>query len=305
MGTNIKLKFKEILKYKYIYLILLPGLVFFIIFSYGPMYGIQLAFKNFQIGKGIWASPWVGFEKFNELFDNKEFWRAFKNTVELSFLKIGLAFPVPIIMAMLINEITNNKMKRTLQTVYTFPHFLSWVVLAGILGNLLGNGGAVNNLIAMMGGERIAFMANGTIFRGVLIFGGIWKEAGWSCIMYLAAIAGIDGAIYESATIDGANRLQKALHITWPGIRTMVAMLFILQIGNIMNGSFDQIFNLYNPTVFASADTIDTYIYRNTFQLPPDYGYSTAVGIFKGVINTTLVLTANGVVKKLDNSSLF
>ena len=296
---------KEVLRYKYIYLILLPGLLFFLVFSYAPMYGIQLAFKEFQIGKGIWASPWVGFDKFAELFENREFWRAFRNTLEISFLRIAIGFPMPIFLALLINEVTHRKMKRTLQTIYTFPHFLSWVVLSGILANLLGNGGALNNLIALMGGERVSFMSNPFIFRGVLIFGGIWKDSGWSCIMYLAAIASIDHAIYESATIDGANRLQKAFHITWPGIREMVAMLLILAIGNCMNANFDQIFNLYNPTVFSKADTIDTFLYRNTFQLPPDYGFSTAVGMFKGVINCALLLSANSIVKKLNQSSLF
>lgn len=303
--NTIRLKIKEIVRYKYIYLLILPGIMFFIIFHYFPMYGIQLAFKDFKIGKSIWESPWVGLEKFQMIFRNREFWRAFRNTLVLSFLKIVFAFPVPIILAMLINEINNSKLKRTLQTIYTFPHFLSWVVLAGILSNLLGNEGAVNNLITVFGGERVSFLSNGGIFRFVLIFGGIWKESGWSCIMYLAAIASIDSSIYESATIDGANRLQKAIYITWPGIKNMVAMLFILQIGNCMNGSFDQIFNLYNPTVFDVADTIDTYVYRITFQLPPDYGFSTAVGMFKGVINCILLLTANSVSRKLNDASLF
>jgi putative aldouronate transport system permease protein len=268
------------------------------------MYGIQLAFKDFYIKKGIWGSPWVGLDKFRMLMRTVEFWGAFKNTLLISFLKTAIGFPIPIILSIMINEIKSSKLKRTMQTVYTFPHFLSWVILSGIMMNLFGNDGSVNNLIALLGRERAGFLINPGIFRGMLIFTEIWKESGWSCIMYLAAIAAINPELYEGATIDGANRWHKAVYITWPGIRDMAAILLILSIGNAMNANFDQVFNMYNPAVFSSADIIDTYVYRITFQLQADYGFSTAVGLFKGVINFTLLIAANAVVKRLGQSTI-
>jgi putative aldouronate transport system permease protein len=293
---------KAIFYYKYIYLLLLPGIAFFILFSYMPMYGIQLAFKDYWINKGIWGSPWVGLDKFKLIVGAPEFWSAFKNTLVLSFLKTSIGFPIPITLAILINELKFRKLSRTLQTIYTFPHFLSWVVLSGIVMNLLGNEGAINNLIAITGGERVSFLADPNIFRVLVIVTDIWKESGWSCIMYLAAMAAIDPALYESATIDGANRWHRAIFITWPGVRDMATILLILAIGNAMNANFDQIYNL---AVFSSADILDTYVYRISFQLQGDFGFSTAVGLFKGVINCGLLLTANAIVKKFNKTSIF
>jgi putative aldouronate transport system permease protein len=264
-----------------------------------------MAFEDYSIVKGVWGSPWIGLDKFDLLFKTPEFWNAFKNTIVISMLKIVISFPVPIILAMLINEIKSRKLQRTLQTVFTFPHFLSWVVLSGILMNLFGNEGAFNNLLFMMGFERQSFLTNPGIFRGLVVFTEIWKESGWFCIMYLASIASIDLAQYESATIDGANRWHKAKYITWPGIREMAIVLLILSVGSAMNANFDQIFNLYNPAVFSSSDIIDTYVYRISFQLQSDYGFSTAVGLFKGVVNCFLLLTANSIVKKVNKSSIF
>lgn len=295
---------KRICEGKYFYLMLLPGIAFFIIFSYMPMYGIQLAFKDFSISKGIWGSPWVGLKKFEMLFRNPEFFRSLKNTVIISFLKTFVSFPVPIILAMLINELKSSKLKRTLQTIYTFPHFLSWVILAGIFRNLLGNNGAINNLISTLGGERISFLTTPGIFRSLLVVSSIWKESGWDCIIYLTAITGIDPTLYESADIDGANRWHKMLHITWPGIKHTAVILLILAVGHAMNAGFDQIFNMYNPAVYSAADIIDTYVYRITFELQPDYGFSTAVGLFKGVVNCILLLSANALAKRLSDSAI-
>lgn len=296
--------YKIIMNYKSLYLILLPGILFFVIFNYLPMYGITLAFKQYSSAKGILGSPWVGLDKFKMIWEQHDFWKAFSNTIIIAFLKIFFGFPFPIIIALLINEVRFKKFNRIIQTIYTFPHFLSWVVISGIVASLLMNDGSVNNLLDVLGMERVGFMSSPGIFRFLLVTTEIWKESGWTCIMYLAAIASIDPALYEGATIDGANRWHKILHITWPGIRGLAAVLFILAIGNIMNTGFDQVFNLYSPPVYSSGDIVDTYIYRTSFQLSGDFGYSTAVGLFKGAINCTLLVTANSIIKKFGNSSI-
>lgn len=305
---------KTVVSYKYIYLLLLPGLAFFVLFSYVPMYGIQLAFKQWSIAKGITGSEWVGLAKFEMLVNDPEFWRAFRNTVTIALLKILFGFPVPIILAILLNELKSRKMQRTLQTIYTFPHFLSWVVVAGIITNLLANDGAVNNLLAVLGllkadpetglPNRVGFLMDPGLFRVLVIFSDFWKESGWSCIIYLAAIAGIDPSLYESAVIDGANRWNKIVSITWPSIMSLACILLVLAVGNIMNAGFDQIFNMYNPPVYDTADIIDTYIFRRSFQVQADFGYTTAVGLFRGVINCALLVSANAIVKKFGQESI-
>ena len=286
-----------------IYLLMLPGIAFFGVFCYAPLYGLQLAFKNYKIGKGIWGSPWVGMSHFTKLMARAEFWRAFWNTLELSFLKLLICFPIPIIIALAFNEIRNKKLMKGLQIVYTLPNFLSWIIISGILKQLLMSSGTINQILRALGGQPIDFLTNGTIFRGVLIVSDIWKSAGWSSIIYMAAIASVDASLYDSATVDGANRWQKMWHITLAGIRPTIATLLILAVGGSMNGNFDQIYNMYNPTVISSSDIIDTYIYRITFEQAPNYGFSTAVGLFKGVINCILLLTANIAVSKLDDNS--
>jgi len=279
------------------------GVAYFAIFSYGPMYGIQLAFKSYNIAKGISGSKWVGFDNFAKLFARQEFWNAFENTIIISLLKTVIYFPFPILVAILVNEVASKKYVRSLQVIYTLPHFLSWVTISGIMLNLLSSTGAVNRLINMLGGESIEFLSNGSIFRGLLVFTEIWKESGWTSIIYMAAITAIDPCLYESATIDGANRFQKTIYITLPSIRNVAAILLLLSIGNTMNGNFDQVFNLYNPTVYSAADIIDTYIYRISFMQAADYGLSTAVGLFKGIINLALVVTANYVVGKMSKEA--
>jgi len=288
---------QSILYYKYIYLMLLPGIIFFLIFRYIPMYGVQLAFKEFYSNKGINGSPWIGFENFKILVTEKAFLIAFTNTLTISAMKIIFGFPFPIILALLLNEVRSAKYKKVLQTVFTFPHFLSWVILAGMAMNLLSNTGAINNMLTNFGIERQDFLTNKETFRYLLVFSEMWKEAGWATILYLAAIAGIDTSIYEAATVDGANRFQKIIYITWPGIVSMTIVLLILTLGNIMEAGFMQVFNLYNAPVYEVADIIDTYVYRISFQQAPNFGFSTAVGLFKGVANLILLLSANQIAK--------
>lgn len=295
---------REIGRYRYIYILLIPGLIYFFVFKYMPMYGVILAFKDYSPSQGILGSDWVGLEHFRSLMIEPEFKTAFLNTLIISFMKILIGFPFPIILSLLINELRMRKLKRTLQTVYTFGHFLSWVVVAGIAQNLLSSNGAINNLLTAVGAEKIDFLTNKSIFRWLLVFSDIWKESGWSTILYLAAIMGIDTSLYEAATVDGANRFQKMVHITWPGIAPTVIVLLTLAVGNIMEAGFQQVFTMYNPAVYSVADILDTYVYRITFQRASDFGFSTAVGLFKGVINMILLLTANFISKRLGYKSI-
>ncbi len=294
---------REMWHYRKLYPLMIFGVVFFAVFAYAPMYGIQLAFKDYSIAKGITGSEWVNFDNFKILFGRTEFWNVIKNTIVISLLKLIFTFPVPILLAIGLNELVSNKLKRTLQVIFTLPHFLSWVTIAGIMLALFATDGAINGMLEAVGGSSIKWLSSGIIFRIILIVTTIWKEAGWSCIIYMAAIASIDPSLYESAKIDGANRLKCALHITWPSILGTAAILLILQVGNALNGDFDQIFNLYNPTVYSTADIIDTYIYRISFVQSADYSMSTAVGLFKGITNCVLLLVANFVIGKFDKDA--
>lgn len=294
----------KIWKYRHIYLLLLPGFIYFIIFKYVPIYGIQLAFKDFNFGLGISGSLWVGFENFEYLFSEAQFWNAFKNTIIISFMKLIFAFPIPVILAIFLSEIRWKKYRQVLQTVLTFPHFLSWVVLSGIMFTFLSNTGVVNNILEIAGMERIEFLTNSGTFRWLLVFSDIWKEAGWSTIIYLAAILGVDMSLHEAASIDGATRLKKIRYIVWPEIRSVVIVMFILQVGNIMEAGFMQVLNLYNSSVYSVGDILDTYVYRITFQTGADFGISTAVSLFKGITNCILLLTANFVAKKFGQKGI-
>lgn len=287
---------------------LLFPIAFFIVFRYVPMYGIQLAFKEYSL-RGIAASPWIGFDHFKRMMIETDFFRAFINTLIISFQKIVFGFPFPIILAIMLNEIYIPKYKRVLQTVYTFPHFLSWIVVAGICLNLFGDSGAMKKIIEVINpatANNWSFLYNGDTFRGFLVGTDIWKEAGWGTIIYLASIAGIDPALYEAATIDGCNRIAKIWYITLPGMVGMIVIQLLLRIGGIMDGGFDQVFNLYSPPVFPVADTIDTFIYRITFQreVAVDMGFPTAVSLFKNVINFILLIGANRFARAFGNDGI-
>jgi putative aldouronate transport system permease protein len=269
------------------------------------MYGILMAFEKFSIRKGVLGSQWIGLHNFELLFAKTDFWNAFSNTVIISLCKLIFVFPVPIILAILLNEMFAGKFRNVLQTVYTFPHFLSWVLLAGIVTNIMGGTGAVNNLLGILGVPRQQFLANEGLFRPLIYISDIWKESGWSSIIYLAAIAGINVELYEAAKADGAGRFRRIQHVTWPGMRPTVVILFILAVGNVMNAGFDQIFNLYNPVVMRVGDILDTYIYRTTFQSVSDFGYTTAVGLFKSILNFMLLIMADRIVKLAGEEGIF
>jgi len=294
----------EIWKARYLYLILLPLLVWLAVFAYAPMGGLVLAFKKYNAKLGIWGSEWVGLANFKKMFLTPEALKVIKNTFEISLSRVIFEFPAPIIVAILITEMPGKRLKKIYQVILTFPHFLSWVVAAVVIRNFLGHDGAINQLLVSLGGEKIEFFSITPLFRPLMYLTANWKEMGWSAIIYMAAIAGIDPTLYEAAQIDGAGRLRQIWHITLTGIKTTIVVMFILKIGGLMNAGFDQIFNLQSLTVRETADILDTYIYRITFENLPSYGFSTAVGMFKSVINFILLLTANFLAGKFGDDKL-
>ncbi|WP_145022364.1 sugar ABC transporter permease [Paenibacillus sp. Y412MC10] len=298
--SRLAYNWKRYKKNKYLFLLLAPVLLWYGIFHYAPMYGIQLAFKDFYMMKGIWASPWVGFKHFHYMFAmSPDFWNIMRNTLVISFYHIVFGFPAPIILALLFNEIRFSLFKKIAQTISYLPHFLSWIVLGGILIMLLSpNTGVVNDLIKMLGFQPIYFLGDESYFRFTLVVSAIWKEVGWGMIIYLAALAGVDQQLYEAAVIDGANRWKQTLYITIPSILPVISILLILRVGGILDAGFDQILNLYSPAVYGVSDILDTYVYRVGLQ-NGQYSLTTAVGLFKNVVALVLVLSTNFIVKKM------
>ncbi|RJE88748.1 sugar ABC transporter permease [Paenibacillus sp. 1011MAR3C5] len=281
-----------------LYLMLIPGILFLLLFKYTPMYGIVIAFKDFNIYDGLAASPWVGLEHFEKLFLSEDFARVFKNTLIISIYKIFFLFPLPIILAVLMNEIKNMVFKRGIQTIVYLPHFLSWVIVSGLFLQLLStNGGLINKMIVGLGGESIAFFMNTEVFRSVLISSAGWKEVGWGMIIYLASIATIDPQLYEAAKIDGASRFRQIWHITIPGLVPIIILMFILRLGNILEAGTEQILVMYNSIVYEVADVIGTFVYRIGLG-QQDYSFSTAVGLFDSVIGFILIITGNYLSRK-------
>jgi putative aldouronate transport system permease protein len=295
----------QIWKSREFYLLILPGLIWYVMFAYIPMYGLTLAFKTYKAGLGIFGSPWVGFENYVYVLRDPSFLQAVLRTLWINAGRLIFQFPFPIILALLINELRVNRFKKVLQTVYTFPYFLSWVIVASILTNVLSTTGMVNALIKICGGEPISFLGSVTLFQPMLYISEIWKSAGWSTIIYLATIAAIDVEQYKAAEIDGASRLQRMLHITLPSIKGTVVVMFILAIGYIMNAGFDQVFNISNAATAKVAETLDMYIYRVTFKASADFSFSSAVSLFKSIINFLLLIMADRVSKWAGGEGLF
>ncbi|MDR0554658.1 MAG: ABC transporter permease subunit [Treponema sp.] len=294
----------EIWKHRVIYTLLLPGFVWYIIFSYFPMGGLTLAFKTFKANLGILGSPWTGFENFSYVFRDAAFWRALWKTVYINVGRMVFQFPAPIILALLVNEFRLNRYKKVLQTVYTFPHFFSWVIVASLAVNVLSLSGFANQVIMLFGLEPVNFLGKPGIFIPLLYFTDIWKYAGYGSIIYLAAVSGIDPGLYEAADIDGAGRWGKLVHITIPGIMPAIIVMFILTSGSLMTIGFDQIFNMSNAAVKDSVEVLDMYIYRITFQSAADFSFSTAVSLFRSVLNMALLLGANKLSKMMGGGGL-
>ncbi|PYI50507.1 ABC transporter permease [Paenibacillus flagellatus] len=281
-----------------LYVALIPGIAFLLLFKYTPMYGVLIAFKDFNIFEGMAASPWVGFKNFERLFNSPAFMDVFQNTLIISLYKILFLFPLPIIVAILMNELKNMIFKRTVQTVIYLPHFLSWVIVSGLFIDLLStNGGLVNKLIVALGGQPIAFFLDNSVFRSLLVATAGWKEVGWSTIVYLAALTSIDPQLYEAAKIDGAGKWKQTLYITLPGMVPVILLMFILRLGSILEAGTEQILVMYNPSVYNVADVIGTYVYRIGLG-EQDYSFSTAVGLFESVIAFFLIVTGNALSSK-------
>ncbi len=287
-----------------LYLLILPALIYFLVFAYFPLYGLQLAFKDFQVFKGMSASPWVGLDHFRDLFSSPKFPQLIRNTLLISLYRLIFGFPVPILFALLLNEVRHVWYKRSVQTVTYFPHFLSWVVMAGIVINLLGPTGIINTMLRGWGWDPINFLANPDLFRTNIVLTGILKEFGWGAIIYLAALPGIDPQLYESAKVDGAGKLRQIRDITLPGLRPVMAVVLVLSLGSLLDAGFDQVFMLLNGATLEVGDIIDTYVYRVGL-LDANFELATAVGLFKGVVGMVLIVTANAVLRRFGERSLW
>lgn len=299
---------KRVNNNKILYFMILPILIWYVLFCYLPIAGgLSLSFRNYRYDMGIWKSPFVGLLHFQKMFCDSNFIRAVLNTLIISLGRIVFQMPCAICLAVFLNEVRSKWQKKIFQTVITFPHFISWVVLAGILTNLFGSSGIINQILGSLHLSSVSPIAGENTFRAFVWISNIWKEIGWDSIIYLAAIASIDPGLYEAAEVDGASRLQRIWHITLPGIKSTIAIMLILAVGQCMtNGSFDQIFNLYSPSVYSVGDTLDTYIFRESFITGGlNFGYSTAIGLFKSVIGVIMITVANKIVKAMGENGLY
>ena len=291
-------------KQTYYHLMLLPGMIFLIIFNFIPMAGIVMAFQDFVPAKGIWHSDWVGLDNFKFIFGLRDSRQVFVNTIIISFGKILLGILVPVIFSLLLNEIRHLRLKKTVQTIVYLPHFLSWVVFATIVQMLFSYDGPINQMLALFGAEPVMFLGSNFWFRKIMIFTDSWKEFGYGSIIYLAALTGIDPGLYEAASIDGANRWKQLLHVTLPGIMPIILIMLTMALPNILNAGFDQIYNLYNPLVDESGDILDTYVYR-IGMVKRQYSLGTAVGLLKSIIGMALMLLANKLVTTFSDRRMF
>lgn len=293
---------RDLKKNRHVYLMLVPVLAYFIIFQYGPLYGLQIAFKDYKPILGFWKSPWVGFEHFEEFFGSFFFWRLLKNTLLLSLYSLLFYFPAGIVLALLFNELSSQKFKRTVQTITYMPHFISLVVIVGIMFDFFARDGLVNQLLGLFQIQPIPFMRDASWFRTMYVGSELWQNVGWSSIIYLAAISNVDPALYEAAKMDGAGRYKQMLHITFPGILPTISILLILFIGNFMSVGTEKILLMYSPVTYETADVIQTYVFRKGI-LEFNYSYSAAVGLFNSIISFTLLILANAVARRTSESN--
>jgi putative aldouronate transport system permease protein len=277
------------------YLLILPGLAWYVVFAYLPMYGLTLAFKTFKASLGIFGSPWVGLLNYANVMRDATFFNSILRTLQINLGRLVFIFPMPILLALVINEVRVGRFKKVLQVIYTFPNFLSWVIVASIVTNVLNQSGLVNSVITLLGGQKVNFLGSVPGFLPLIYISEIWKSCGWGAIIYLAAISGIDSEQYEAAEIDGASRMQRIWHITLPSIKGTVIVLLILQVGSMMASGFDQLFNLSNAATMHAAETLDMYIYRITFRSASDFSFSSAISLLRSIINLILLLTADRV----------
>ncbi len=303
--TNKKSIWFRIWQHRVFYLFLLPGIIWFFIFAYIPMYGITIAFKDFNFVKGILGSPWAGLKYFEQFFNYYQAGEIIRNTLIISLMKLLIGFPMPIILALMLNEVRVTKFKRTVQTISYLPHFISWVVVVTLLQRMLTPyGGPVNELLSTLGVDKVQFLGNINYFYQVIIASDIWKGIGWGAIIYLAAISGVDPQLYEAAKIDGANRFRQIWHVTLPSIRGVMVLLFILACGGIMSAGYEQLLLLNTPATAKIGTVLDVYVIQAGLE-QGRFSYATAVGLFQGIIGLILIITANQVSKKVNDTSLW
>ena len=288
-----------------LYAMLILPIVYYVLFQYFPMYGLLIAFKDYNLFKGVWDSPWVGFKVFEEVFRTSNFWSSIKNTLVLNGLNLLIGFPAPIILALMLNEINNGIFKKGIQTVLYLPHFISWVIIGGMMYQIFSTtSGMINSVVKLFGGEPIFFLSDPKYFRGIVVISDIWKEAGYGTIIYLAAITGIDPTLYEAGRIDGASRWQSMRYITLPCISETIVVMLLLDIGRIMNVGFEQIYVLANSAVYSTGDVISTYVYRLGIG-SGRFSLTTAIGLFQSVIGFVMILSCNAISRKVADKGLW
>nr|WP_246313326.1 ABC transporter permease subunit [Paenibacillus foliorum] len=304
-SRKASLYWSRIVKSRYLYVMVTPGLLYFALFKYLPMWGVLIAFKDYLPFRGFWNSPWVGFKHFDRFFHDPVFWLLFKNTFILAVYNIVFFFPIPILIALMLNELRLEWFKRSIQTAIYIPHFVSWVVVVGMVYTFFSTeGGIVTNMLVSAGMDKINFLMSNDWFRPMIILEVIWKESGWGTIIFLAALSGVDPTLYEAAKMDGASRLRQLWHITLPAIRSTIVILFILRLGNFLDTGFEQIFLMLNSTNREVGEVFDTYVYSNGVQ-QGQFSFSTAVGLFKSLIGLFLVLAANKLAKKMGEQGVY
>lgn len=290
---------ENIVKHWMLYVMIIPGMAFFIAFKYVPLAGSIITFQDYQIMNGIWGSPWVGLDNFKFIFSYPDFWSVLRNTALIAVYQLVFGFPAPIVLALLFNEVHHTLSKRTFQSLFYLPHFLSWVVVGGIIFELLATGGIVNVIRGWVGLEPILFMQQERFFRAIVVISGIWKEIGWGTIIYLAALTGINPQLYEAAVVDGAGRWKQTIFITLPSLLPTITILFLLRIGNFLELGFEQVYNLLTPMTYSVGDIIETYVYRAGV-LQGQYSVTTAIGLFQSVIGFVLLWSFNRLAKKTE-----
>lgn len=287
-----------------LYILVIPVILFYAFFCYKPMYGALIAFKEYSPALGFAESPWVGFDNFTRFFDSIYFTRLLKNTVLLSVFNLAFGFPAPIILALLLNEVKNRHFKRVAQTVTYLPHFISLIVVIGMVTNFCMTTGLINDIIVFFGGEATPILQNPKLYRTVYIASSMWQQVGWGSIIYLSALSGVDSQLYEAASIDGAGKWKQMINVTLPGIAPTIIIMLILKIGQLMNMGYEKTILLYNPSTYETADIISSYVYRVGL-LEQDWSYSTAIGLFNSIINLVLIVFANRMSKRYTETSLW
>ncbi len=295
---------RDLRKNRGIYLMAIPVLAYYICFCYIPIYGLQIAFKDFNLGAGIWGSPWAGFKHFESFFTGPYFWRTLRNTLLISLYTILVCFPAPILFALLLNEVKQKAFKKTVQTVSYLPHFISLVVICGIIKEFTQSTGLINAIIAFFGGTPETMLINPNRFRSIYVISDLWQTIGWNSIIYLAALSGIDPTLYDAASVDGAGRFRKILNVTLPGLLPTIIIMFILRVGQFMSVGYDKILLLYNTNTYETADVISTFVYRKGL-IESNFSFSAAVSLINSIVNFLLVVVVNKISAKVSETSLW